>query len=76
MLVERSAAGGTSPASRVHCAPSARLPGLRTIPLGTMMGIVEKILKHVKPITQYDRTGGLYIAEMELSGFTRQGPGR
>ena len=39
-------------------------------------GIVEKILKHVKPGTQYDRTGGLHIAEMELSGFTRQGPCR
>ncbi len=36
-------------------------------------GFVEEILKRVKPIFQYDRTGGLYVTEMTLSSFTRQG---
>ncbi len=36
-------------------------------------GIVEKILQSVTPITEYPRKGGLYVAEMKMSGFTRQG---
>ena len=36
-------------------------------------GIVNEILKKTKPVAQYDREGGLYIAEVTLSGFTRQG---
>ncbi len=39
-------------------------------------GIVERILKYVQPITQYDRQGGLYVADMTLSDFVRQGQGR
>ncbi len=39
-------------------------------------GIVDKIMKHIKPLVQYDRQGGLYVAEMTLSGFTRPGQGR
>ena len=39
-------------------------------------GVVDRILKVVKPIMKYKRKGGLYVAEMELSaldntGFTR-----
>ena len=36
-------------------------------------GIVDQILKKVAPIAEYPREGGLYVAEMTLSGFTRQG---
>ena len=36
-------------------------------------GIVNDILKKVTPVAQYDREGGLYVAEMTLSGFARQG---
>ena len=35
-------------------------------------GFVEEILKKVKPIIQYDRTGGLYVIEMTLSSCTRR----
>ena len=46
--------------------------------LGVVMppGIVNLILKKIKPLLQYDRRGGLYCAEIEVSGFTRQGQGR
>ena len=36
-------------------------------------GIVDKILQHIDPLLQYDRQGGLYVTEMELSPFRRQG---
>ena len=36
-------------------------------------GIVNAILKKTKPLAQYDREGGLYTAEVTLSGFARQG---
>ena len=36
-------------------------------------GVVEKILKTVKPVVEYARTGNLYIADMEMSSFPRQG---
>ncbi len=36
-------------------------------------GIVEEILKHVKPIAEYKREGNLYIAEMSMSAFGRRG---
>ena len=36
-------------------------------------GIVDKILATVKPLARYKREGGLYVADMSLSGFTRQG---
>ncbi len=39
-------------------------------------GIVDKIMQRVKPITEYRRKGGLYVAKMTLSGFARQGRGR
>ena len=39
-------------------------------------GMVDKILEMCTPIAEYPRKGGLYIAEMTLSGFTRQGQGR
>ena len=35
-------------------------------------GIVEEILKRVKPIAEYPREGNLYVAEMEMSSFARQ----
>ena len=42
-------------------------------------GVVDKLLalmekKGKKPIATYPRRGGLYTAEVELSGFSRQGP--
>ena len=36
-------------------------------------GIVNEVLKKVKPVAQYDREGGLYVAGLTLSGFTPQG---
>ena len=36
-------------------------------------GIVDKILKVIEPILQYDRDGGLYTTEVELQRFGRQG---
>ena len=36
-------------------------------------GVVERILKEIQPIAQYDRCGNLYIAEMEMSSFGRRG---
>ena len=36
-------------------------------------GVVEKVLQSIKPITEYQRKGGLYGADMSLSSFTRQG---
>jgi len=37
-------------------------------------GIVEEILKRVRPVAQYDRTGNLYVGEMTMSPFRRQEP--
>ena len=31
----------------------------------------EEILKRVKPILEYEREGGLYLADITLSSFTR-----
>ena len=36
-------------------------------------GTVERILKEIKPITEYERQGNLYLAEMTMSAFRRQG---
>jgi hypothetical protein len=36
-------------------------------------GFVEEILKRVTPILEYEREGGLYLADITLSSFTRQG---
>ncbi len=36
-------------------------------------GVVEKILQTVQPVVEYARTGNLYIADMEMSSFPRQG---
>ena len=36
-------------------------------------GIVKKIMETIKAVAEYDRVGGLYIAEMTVSSFTRQG---
>ncbi len=36
-------------------------------------GVVEKVLQSVKPVAQYDREQGLYVANMTMSGFTRPG---
>ena len=37
-------------------------------------GIVNEILKKVKPIAEYHREGNLYCATMTVSDFHRQGP--
>ena len=36
-------------------------------------GVVEQVLKTVKPLMQYDREGDLYIAKLTMSCFPRQG---
>ena len=37
-------------------------------------GIVAEILKRVTPVAAYAREGSLYVGDMVLSSFTRQGP--
>ena len=36
-------------------------------------GTVDRILKQVKPVTEHERTGNLYLADMTMSSFTRRG---
>ena len=36
-------------------------------------GVVDEILKKVKPVARYDRKGHLYAAEMKMRSFGRQG---
>ena len=35
-------------------------------------GMVDEIMTRVKPIVEYDRVGGLYLADLTLSSFGRQ----
>ena len=39
-------------------------------------GVVERIMREVLAVAEYPREGNLYVAEMELSGFARQGGGQ
>jgi hypothetical protein len=39
-------------------------------------GIVDLIMSKVKAVAEYKRAGGLYLANITLSSFTRQGPTR
>ena len=36
-------------------------------------GVVKAILKRLKPVMQYEREGNLYVAELGMSSFPRQG---
>ena len=36
-------------------------------------GVVDRVLQYISPLMQYDRKGGLYVADLELRGFTRPG---
>ncbi len=36
-------------------------------------GTVKKIMKSIQAVAEYEREGNLYVADMTLSGFTRQG---
>ena len=36
-------------------------------------GVVAKMMKSLKPVMEYKREGNLYLAEMAMTGFTRQG---
>lgn len=46
--------------------------------IGVVMppGLVNLILKYVKPVARYPRRGGLYVGDFEMSSFPRQGPAR
>ena len=35
-------------------------------------GLVNEIMTRVKPVVEYDRVGGLYLADLTLSSFGRQ----
>ncbi len=37
-------------------------------------GVLDAIMKHVKAVAEYKREGNLYVAEMTMSSFQRQGP--
>ena len=39
-------------------------------------GVVEHIMKHLKPVAEYGREGNLYTAEMVLQPFGGQGQGK
>ena len=39
-------------------------------------GFVDKILQRTTPVLEYNRIGNLYLAEVKLSSFTRQGQKR
>ena len=39
-------------------------------------GVVDAIMQHIEAIAEYPREGNLYVAEVELSGFTRHGVSR
>ena len=39
-------------------------------------GIVELIMTKVKAVAEYKRSGGLYLADITMSSFARQGPSR
>ena len=57
-------------------------PGLQDMmfnnKIGCVMppGLLNLILKHVKPVASYPRRGGLYVGDFEISSFRRQGPAR
>ena len=36
-------------------------------------GVVREIMKKIKPVAEYPREKGLYVAEMRMSAFRRQG---
>ena len=36
-------------------------------------GTVKKIMKHIQAVAEYEREGNLYVADMVLSSFGRQG---
>ena len=36
-------------------------------------GVVNEMMKHLKAVMEYDREGNLYVGEVSLSSFTRQG---
>ena len=46
--------------------------------IGVVMppGLVNLLLKHIKPIARYPRRGGLYVGDFKMSSFPRQGPVR
>ena len=37
-------------------------------------GVVDAVLKQIKLVAEYKREGGLYLGEVTLSDFVRQGP--
>ena len=36
-------------------------------------GVVKAMMKHLEAVAEYDREGNLYVGEVSLSSFTRQG---
>ena len=36
-------------------------------------GVVKEVLRQIRPLAEYPRDGNLYVAEMTMSSFTRQG---
>ena len=47
------------------------------VPPGTVDKVLLALAKQkIKPITEYKRKGGLYVAKMKLSGFARPGQGQ
>jgi hypothetical protein len=38
-------------------------------------GVVKELMKKMKPVMEYKREGNLYLADVTMTGFTRQVPG-
>ena len=56
--------------SRMNRILDIDLPNHRAV---VQPGVVEKIMKVIAPIVEYERQGNLYMAEMTMSDFIRQG---
>jgi hypothetical protein len=46
--------------------------------IGVVMppGLLNMLLKHIKPVAKYPRRGNLYVGDFEVSSFPRPGPAR
>jgi hypothetical protein len=57
-------------------------PGVQDVMFNNKIGVVmppgllNLLLKHIKPVASYPRRGGLYVGDFEVSSFQRQGPTR
>jgi hypothetical protein len=57
-------------------------PGVQDVMFNNRIGVVmppgllNMLLKHIKPVAKYPRRGNLYVGDFEVSSFPRPGPAR